>query len=90
MQQPLPLTAHAKRRVHARRIPLEALDAAIQWGRAYRSRGDQIYRLDRRSVQHAAAQGVDLRAYEGVTVVVTPDARARTAWRNRTPHRIWR
>ncbi|MFZ5476675.1 MAG: hypothetical protein ACOZNI_07870 [Myxococcota bacterium] len=91
MNEPeIPLSRHAIRRASARRIPAAAIDAALSWGRAYRSHADEVFRLDRRSVRLAARDGVRLDAYEGVTVVVTPDGTIRTIWRNRRPSRIRR
>lgn len=84
------LSRHAIRRAAARRIPSAAIDAALSWGRAYRSHADEVFRLDRRSLQQAARAGVRLDAYEGITVVVTPDGTVRTIWRNRRPARIRR
>lgn len=88
MELPLPFTPHAAIRRGSRRIPAEAIAAAIQWGRRYRSHQDLVWRLDRRTVQQARRAGVRVDQYEGVTVVLTPGGVVRTVWRNRTPRRI--
>lgn len=86
----LPMTPHAARRSGSRRIPDAAIDAAIRWGRRYRSHGDLVWRLDRRTVALARSGGVRIDAFEGVLVLVTPAGVVRTVWRNRSPKRIWR
>lgn len=86
----LTFTAHGARRSSQRRLSRAAISAALDWGRMVRSHGDQIYRLDRRSVSRARAAGVLVDKHEGVTVVLTPDGRVRTAYRNRQPKRIRR
>ena len=84
------LSPHARQRANARSISAEAIDAALRWGRRCWSHGDQIWRLDRRCVQRAAAKGVRVDAHEGVTVVQAPDGSIITVYRNRDPRRIRR
>ena len=83
-------TEHSWRRASGRRISSRAINAAICWGRRTWTHGDRQYRLDRRSVQRAAEVGVDVRGFEGVTVILTPDQHIRTVWCNRNPRRIRR
>lgn len=84
------LSPHARTRAGSRRIPDEAIDVALCWGRCFRSYQDVIWRLDRRMVQHARRAGVRIDRYEGVTVVLSASGVVRTVWRNRNPRRIWR
>ena len=83
-------SAHAARRTGARGLSPAAIDAALRWGRRYWSHGDQVFRLDHRSVVQAREAGVRVDAHEGVTVVLTADGVVRTAWRHRSPGRIKR
>ena len=90
MELPLSYTSHAALRSGSRRIPEEAITAAICWGRRYRSHRDLVWRLDRRMVERARRAGVRLEHYEGVTVILTMGGVVRTVWRNRNPRRICR
>lgn len=90
MDPALVISTHAHRRSSSRRIPEEAITAAIRWGRRYWTHGDLAWRLDRRSVEAARRCGVRVDDYEGVTVIVATGGVVRTVWCNRTPRRIRR
>lgn len=78
------LTAHARQRMAHRCISLDAVRAAIDYGRHSYVRGALIYALGRRDVAAAAAQdGIDLSPYRGVHVVCSPDGQTVfTTYRN--------
>ncbi len=80
----LRLSEHAWARLCARSLNLNAVRAALDWGRYQRAgNGCTRWRLDRKSVAYAARQGVDLRPHEGVTVVTGGDGSVVTVWRHR-------
>ena len=87
---PVTYSIHAQRRADARIISPAAVDAAIAWGRRTWSYGDQVFRLDRRSVARARWHGLRLDLHEGVTVVLGVDGTIKTTFRNRDPRRILR
>lgn len=94
--QPVPwsvhLTRHAGLRASQRGVSIEAIDAALAWGREIHVGGGVLEcRLDRRSVAQARRTGVDLKAFEGTIVIVSVrDGRVVTAYRNRHPRRVRR
>lgn len=87
---PYRLSKHARVRLDARGVSMDALEAALRWGRRGWSQGALRYRLDRRSVDTARRQGVRVDAHEGTTVILSPSGLVLTIWRNRQPHRIRR
>ena len=84
------LSNHARSRLFSRGVSMQALRAALRWGRRIRSHGDHCYRLDRRSVARARRNGVRVDAHEGTTVILTQGGVVRTIWRNRSPRRVRR
>jgi hypothetical protein len=85
------LTQHGRRRMDARRIPMEGVEAALDWGRAWRGkRSCEGLRLDRRTVERAGRQGKDLRPYEGITVIQDSMGNILTVYRDRTGRRLQR
>ncbi len=91
MPNPVPaLTNHARLRVAQRGISAAAIDATLAWGRCFRSRGVEVYRLDRRSVCEALARGADVARYEGTHVVVGRGGVVVTTYRNRDGRRVRR
>lgn len=90
MTRRTPMSRHAMRRAHARGISSAAIDAALEFGRAYRCGDATVYRLDRRMVLTASARGHNLRRHEGVHVVEADDGTVLTTYRNRNPPRIHR
>ena len=85
---PKGFTDHAWRRISGRRIPTEGIEATIVYGRRYWNQGREVYRLDRRSIQSAQKQGVCLKKYEGIHVVLGTSGEVVTAYRNRTCKRL--
>jgi hypothetical protein len=79
---PLPLTDHARARMDGRRIPAEAVEAVLAYGRTVWTRGAQIHALGRKEVQWASRQGLDLRPFAGLQVVCAPDGDVLTVYRN--------
>lgn len=76
------LTVHATLRSHGRRIPMDAIEAAFDFGRLVHVRGAEVYAIGRREVAEAERDGVDLSAYEGVHVICSVDGRVLTVYRN--------
>lgn len=79
---------HAIRRSFGRSISEDAVEATLDYGRRYWNHGSLVFRLDRRSVAKAKAQGVNLHAHEGIHVVLSPDGIVLTAYRNRNCKRL--
>ena len=69
------LTDHARNRLTSRRIPTEAVEMALLFGREKHVRGATLYAIGRREV--------DLKGYEGIQVVCVEDHVVVTAYRNR-------
>jgi hypothetical protein len=84
------LTYHSRTALSARGISLVAVESALRWGRRFRSHSAWVFRLDRRSVAAARALGVRVHDHEGVAVVLSESLCLITAWRNRSPRRVWR
>ncbi len=80
--RPLPLTHHARRRMDGRRIPSEAVEAVLAYGRAVWARGAQIYALGRKEVERASRRGLDLRPFAGLQVVCAANGDVLTVYRN--------
>lgn len=78
-----PLTDHAHRRMTARRVSPEALDAVLLHGRVCHVRGAEIHALGHKEVERLEREGVDLRRYEGLQVVCAIDGAVLTVYRNR-------
>lgn len=76
------LTAHALQRLDSRRIPLDAVEAVLHYGRRAHVRGACIRAVGRREVAAWARRGVDLRDLEGLQVVLSPEGNLLTAYRN--------
>jgi hypothetical protein len=82
------VTRHARERMTARRIPAQAIDAALVYGRTVHVRGATIRAIGRREIARCRAQGIDLADYEGVQVVCGHDGTVLTAYRNRDFRRL--
>lgn len=80
--RPIRITHHAQQRLHARRLPGDALAVALLYGRPVRTRGATIYALGRKQLAAGAREGLDLRAYHGIQVVTTAEGVVLTAYRN--------
>lgn len=78
------LTAHARARLNQRRISEAALQAVLTYGRRVFTRGVQVRAIGRREVERFQRQGLDLRAFEGLQVLLDPQGgHILTAYRNR-------
>jgi hypothetical protein len=76
-------TLHAHHRMHARRMPDAAVQAALRYGRAVFTRGAVIHAIGRKEVQRFEQHGIELADYEGVQVVCSPTGEVITVYRNR-------
>ncbi|MCB9764440.1 MAG: DUF4258 domain-containing protein [Alphaproteobacteria bacterium] len=82
-QTGLLLSKHAWRRMSGRGISAEAVQAALRYGRAVQQDGAEIYFIGRKEVQRLRPR-VDLRAHQGVHVVVARDGMVVTVYRSET------
>lgn len=78
----LPLTRHARHRMDGRRISREAVEMVLAYGRCARVRGACVHALGRREVERGRRAGVDLRPFEGLQVVCSPEGAVITVYRN--------
>lgn len=76
------LSRHAVQRCRTRRIPEQALDAALEFGQCRSTRGAIIYTLGWRQVRGQAERGLDLSRFEGVEVIESHDGTVLTVYRN--------
>lgn len=83
-----PLTRHARRRMQMRAMSEEALALTLQFGRIVWTRGAQVFAIGYREVQRFLKEGIDLRPYEGVQVVCSPEGTILTVYRNRDFRRL--
>ena len=77
------ITHHASLRMGARRLNATATQAALAYGRIARVRGAEIHAIGRNEVARYRIHGIDLRPYEGVQVVCSPEGAILTLYRNR-------
>lgn len=83
-QSRIACTIHGRSRSCQRRLPDEALQAALDHGRwQYCGQGRTRHWLSHRCVAKAARDGLDLSEHEGVVVIAASDGRVITAWRHR-------
>ena len=78
------LTSHAKERMATRRLRIDAIDAALIYGRVVYVRGADIYAIGRNEIARYGEEGIDLSAYDGVQVVVSANGVILTVYRNRS------
>lgn len=84
------LTDHARHRMTHRGISLEALSAAVLFGRVSTVRGGaEIFRIGRKEVEQARIQGIDLSPYEGVQVVCSVRGYVITTYRSHRMRSRW-
>ncbi len=76
-------TKHAERRIAQRGITKQAIEITFEYGSLIYARGAMIYWLSKKTVQEAHSSGIPLECYEGLHVVVSPDHKVLTAYRNR-------
>ncbi len=79
---PLALTHHARKRMDGRRIPAEAVNAVLTYGRAVHVRGACVHALGRREISWGEKNGVDLRPYKDLQVVCSHEGDVITVYRN--------
>lgn len=84
------LTLHARHRRTERGIPENAVAAALDFGSHVHRRGADHYTIGWREVADAKKHGVDISAFDGVTVVCTADDRVLTTYRKRRPASLGR
>lgn len=88
MQEQLTLTLHAARRSRARGIRMNAIQAALTYGKHRAIRGADVYTLGWREVRLQARYGVDLSRWEGVEVVCAHGGQILTVYRNKNPRAL--
>ena len=77
-------TDHASRRMSARNVSVEAIELALDYGRFRFTRGALCFAIGRKEVAAARRDGLDLRALEGLHVVLSTDGlQVITVYRNR-------
>lgn len=79
---PLPLTQHARTRMHQRRLSHGAVAMVIAYGRLVRVRDAEIYAVGRKEIARARCEDVDLRPFAGVQVVCDCTGSILTVYRN--------
>lgn len=77
------LSLHAHERMRSRGLPLDALRAALLYGRMVHVRDADTFVIGRREIRHHEKEGLDLSAYEGVHVVCHESGLVLTVYRNR-------
>lgn len=82
------LTHHASSRARTRGIPVEAIDAAIEYGQHRAIRGADVYTIGWRQVRFHGARGLDISRWEGTEVVCAHDGKVLTVYRNKNPHAL--
>lgn len=82
MHQSYSLTTHAHQRMQQRHISPLVLEQVLLYGRKIRARGATFRVVGRKEVAHYAAAGIDLRAAEGVQVLLAGDGVVLTTYRN--------
>ena len=86
---PVPaLTKHACTRMQQRGISLDAIDAALAYGRAIHAKGLTFFVIGHKEVRKFSAQGVDLDAVAGIQVLVSSDGSVVTTYRSHDLHAI--
>ncbi len=76
------LTQHAGKRMRHRRIPVNAIELVIEYGRIVFTRGAMIYAIGRNEVERFKKENVNLSECEGVQVVCSMDGIVLTVYRN--------
>ena len=78
-----PMTPHAIQRMSQRGIRPELIEQVLRYGRLIYERGLQFRVIGRKEVDFFAERGINLRAAEGVHVLVQEDGVIVTTYRNR-------
>lgn len=82
------LTKHASTRMQQRGISLDAIDAALTYGRTIHAKGVTFFVIGHKEVQKFSAQGIDLDAVAGIQVLVSSDGSVVTTYRSHDLHSI--
>ena len=82
------LTNHAWQRMNQRGIKLQNVIDTLEHGSFRYARGARIYYVGRKDIANAALHCIDLRACDGIQVIVPEDGEIRTVYRNREIRRI--
>ena len=78
------LTPHARKRMHQRSLPEQAVTCALAYGRVVYTRGVRIHAIGKKEVDILYQKGIDIRDHEGVQVLCEPKAEVvMTVYRNR-------
>ena len=88
MNQGYVLTDHAQKRMQQRHITPHILEKVMRYGRIIHARGATYRVIGRKEVAHHAAAGIDLRAAEGVQVLLATDGAVITTFRNHDLRKI--
>jgi len=80
----LGLTQHARGRMCARRITLDGIRAALDYGRVFYARGAMIYVLGRKELEQCRRNHLDISRWNGLQVVCSHDGTILTAYRNKS------
>jgi hypothetical protein len=76
------LTQHARKRMCARRITLDGIRAALDYGRVFYTRGATIYVLGRKELEQCRRNHLDISRWNGLQVVCSGGGTILTAYRN--------
>lgn len=82
------LTRHADYRCRSRGIPMEAIEAAMEYGLHRATRGADVYTIGWRQIANCARLGIDLARWDGIEVVCSHDDDVVTAYRNENPRAL--
>lgn len=82
------LTKHACTRMQQRGIGLDAIDAALTYGRTIHAKGVTFFVIGHKEVQKFSAQGIDLDAVAGIQVLVSHNGSVVTTYRSHDFHAI--
>lgn len=83
-----PLTDHAEMRMRQRCISPELLEMVLTYGRTIYSKGTTYKVIGRKEVEIWAPKGINLRAAEGVHVLLGGDGAVVTTYRNHNLRKI--
>jgi hypothetical protein len=78
------LTQHARKRMCARRIPLDGIRAALDYGRVFYTRDALFYVLGRKEIEQCRKDHLDISRLNGLQVVCSGGETILTAYRNKS------
>src|SRR2546426_7710411 len=82
------ISKHARRRMSARRLRNQPVDAAIRFGRRIHTRKAVFYVIGRKEVEKWNFRGIDLSGFEGIHAVCSADGRDRKSTRLNSSHLV--